>query len=387
MEQQRANSLLFTPIKMGDLILPNRIVMAALTRMRADKKTGIPNELHAQYYSARADSGFILTECSAIRPDGNSFVGSAGIYTEEQALGWKKVVDAVHEKGGRIFLQIWHAGRAAHPEQIGGLQPISSSAIAINGSATFVKGKANHQVPKAATIEDIQQLLRDFRKGAENAKKAGFDGIQLHGAHGYLIDQFLRNKANQRTDEYGGSIENRCRFPLQVMDQLIEVFGSGRVGIKVSPIYDFNDNADSDPFSLYSYFIEQLNKRQVAFLEINEAISLDPAQEKVKHQEIFGSRKEKSLREIFKPQFSGLFITNYKLTFEKSNEILQKGHADLCSFGTSYVFNDQLVEKYKTGSTLNGAKYIEDKSKLFREYFYGSTAVGYTDLTVYQPKL
>lgn len=230
--------------------------MAALTRCRADPATGVPNDLHVKYYSARASAGLILTECSAIRPDGDCFPGSAGIYTDEQVEGWRRVTDAVHAKGGKIFLQIWHAGRAAHPEHIGGLQTISCSPYAIDGTVHTPIGRLPHTVPKEATIEDIRQLVADFRRGAENAKRAGFDGVQLHGAHGYVIDQFLRNGCNKRTDEYGGSIENRSRFCLEVMDQLIEVFGANRVGIKISPIIDYNGMSDTDPFPLFEYLIE-----------------------------------------------------------------------------------------------------------------------------------
>jgi len=203
------------------------------------------------YYSSRAaDAGFVLTECSPIAEDGDSFPGSTGIYNDLQVEGWKKVTEAVHKKDGRIFMQIWHAGRAAHPDQIGGRHPISSSAIAIDGKI-WANGKQQpHVVPKEATLDDIKRIIEAFRAGAERAKKAGFDGVELHGANGYIIDQFLRDGVNKRTDNYGGSIENRMRLCSEVLDQLISVFGSNRVGIKISPVNDYNKMSDSNPMAL-----------------------------------------------------------------------------------------------------------------------------------------
>ncbi len=254
-EQGTERIKLLTPFKVGDLELPNRVVMAALTRQRADIDSQIPNELHVEYYSARASAGIILTECSSVSPEGNAFPGAASIYNDEQTAGWKKVVDAVHEKGGRIYHQIWHGGRAVHPNHVNGLQTYGPSAIAIPTTVHTKNGREDHVAPKAATKEDIQRLVADFRRGAENVKKAGFDGIELHGAHGYIVDQFLKESSNQRDDEYGGSFENRARFLFEVLDQILEVFPPERTGIKLSPLSDYNGQWDSQTIALNEYVI------------------------------------------------------------------------------------------------------------------------------------
>jgi N-ethylmaleimide reductase len=277
----------------------------------------VPNDLLVEYYTKRAqDAALVFTECSTFRPDGNSFIGSGSIDTEEQIQGWKRVTDSVHSKGGYIFHQIWHGGRASHPDQIGGETPLSSSEIAINGTLYTPKGKRDHVKPRAATIDEIQQLVKDFRRGAENAKRAGFDGTELHGANGYIIDQFLRDSVNKRTDEYGGSIPNRCRLLLEVIDQLIEVFGANRTGVKLSPVCDYNDIYDSDPFGLVDYLIEELNKRNIAFIEFSEAITFDPATAAEKAEKLWAGKEHKSFREIYKSKFNGAWITNYQMNFE-----------------------------------------------------------------------
>eukprot|EP00347_Sterkiella_histriomuscorum_P001145 403373155 len=384
---QREQSILFTPHKMGDVELPNRIVMAALTRTRCNPADGVPTDLHVEYYSARASSGFILTECSQIREDGCAFPGAAGIHSDEQVEGWKRVNDAIHQKGGRSYLQIWHGGRAVHPDHINGLETVSASAIAINGTVHTKNGRVQHAVPRELTIPEIKELVKTFRRGAENAKRAGFDGIQLHGAHGYLVDQFLKDSSNQRTDEYGGSIENKSRFCLEVLDELIEVFGAGRVGIKLSPVCDYNDQSDSDVFGLHDYLFEQFNKKNIAFVEVNEALSMDPATNPEKTERFWSKYEKKSIREIYKPKFNGTFITNYQLDFEKGTKIVNDGHADLVSYGILYVCNDNLVEKFKNGTPLNNLQHVKEPSKIFTHYFYNpaSGATGYTDLSVYEP--
>lgn len=223
--------------------------MAALGRGRADKDTRAPNDLHTEFYANRASAAMIITECAAISQDGDSYIGSANFYTPEQQEGWKKVVQAVHDKGGKIFLQIWHGGRTSHPDRNGGVIPISSSPVAVVGWGNTLPGV----VPREATHEDIKTLISNFRKAAENAKEVGFDGVELHGAHGYIIDQFMRNGVNQRTDDYGGSIENRCRLILEVIDQLTQVFEHSRVGVKFSPLSRFHTMNDSDPVALFTH--------------------------------------------------------------------------------------------------------------------------------------
>ncbi len=370
---QKASSTLFTPLQMGALTLPNRICMAALTRIRADPVTGVPNDLHKDYYSQRAEAGFILTECTQILPEATSFPGSCGIYSEEQVEGWKKVTDAVHAKGGRIILQIWHAGRAAHPDFHGGKIAISSTDSAIRENAHTSKGKVPHQKPKAMEEEDFKNVTNAFRKGAENAKKAGFDALELHGANGYLMDQFLRDYPNQRKDKYGGSIENRCRFPLEIIDVLISVFGADRVGMKLSPCGRFQDMSDSDPVALYSYLFEELSKRKVAFVEVMEKGGLEgPAKEF--HPEPDAQVKG-TLLEFLRPKFRGVYVANNSFNCEKASSAVEKGLVDAVSFGRFFISNPDLVSRFKNGWPLQEAK---------GEFFYQGGEKGYSDYPFYK---
>ncbi|CDW78264.1 fad fmn-binding family protein [Stylonychia lemnae] len=377
-----------TTAKVGDVNLKNRVVMSALTRQKAPREgsnRGVPSELHQEYYSSRAeDAGFVLTECSSVSEDGDSFPGSTGIYNDQQVEGWKKVTEAVHSKDGRIFLQIWHAGRAAHPDQIGGRTPISSSAIAID-SKVWAGGKLQpHVVPKEATLDDIKRVIEAFRAGAERAKQAGFDGVELHGANGYFIDQFLRDGVNKRTDNYGGSLENRSRLCFEVLDQLISVFGSQRVGVKLSPVNDYNKMEDSDPIALVSHLIPKLNERKLGFVELTEGFSLE-GRDAALRKKFYENRTEKSFREIFKRQFDGTYITNHGMTQDSANETIQKGHTDLVSFGQLYVANRDLVHKFRTGAPLNKMQFADPKQLM--AYLYGELgALGYTDTSVYEPK-
>ena len=366
--------VILTPLQMGALSLPTRVCMAALTRIRADPKTGVPNDLHKEYYSQRAGlAGFNLTECTQIVPEGTSFPGSCGIYSEEQVAGWKAVTDAVHAKGGRLILQIWHAGRAAHPDHHGGKQSLSSSATAMREVARTQNGKVPHAVPKEMDEEDFKYVTEAFRKGAENAKKAGFDGLELHGANGYLIDQFLRDYPNQRKDKYGGSIENRCRFPLEIIDVLISVFGADRVGIKVSPAGRFQDISDSDPLALYSYFFTELSKRGIAFVEVVEAGGLASESQNL-HVDPFSQFKG-SVAENLKPFFKGVYIANNGLNYETGNQLIEKGHADGVTFGRMFISNPDLVKRFQNGWPLNDLK---------PEYLYGGGELGYIDYPFYK---
>ncbi|CDW86132.1 nadh:flavin oxidoreductase [Stylonychia lemnae] len=375
---------LFTSYKMGDVVLQNRIVMAALTRCRTNPADKIPNNLLVEYYSARADAGFILTECTSCRVDGDCFPGSAGIYSDAQVEGWKKVTKAVHDKGGKIYLQIWHAGRSAHPSQIGGVTPLSSSPVALNESVYTMNGKEQLVVPKEATIAEIQELIKAFRHGAENAKKAGFDGIELHAGHGYIVDQFLRDCVNKRTDDYGGSIQNRCRLTLEILDQLVAVFGKGRVGMKISPLNEYNGMSDSNPFELFTYLLEQASKKGIAFVEVNEGISFDAADHATKLVKHLANQTKKTVREILKPHFKGTYISNFKHEYDSATQVIQEGKAELVSFGTHFVCNNDLVQRFKNGTPLRGLQNVKDMSKLQAVYFYGNTALGYTDLSPYE---
>ncbi|CDW76084.1 nadh:flavin oxidoreductase [Stylonychia lemnae] len=382
MESQPAQQAILQKITLGDLELPNRVVVAALGRGRADHEARAPTDLHAQFYSNRASAGLIITECSAISQDGDSYLGSSNIYSEEQIQGWKKVVDAVHEKGGRIFLQIWHGGRTAHPDRNGGHIPLSSSPVAVVGGGNTLPGV----VPKEATLEDIKTVQENFKRAAQNAKDAGFDGVEIHGAHGYIIDQFLRDGVNQRTDSYGGSVENRARFLLETVKEVLTVFTPQRVGVKFSPMNTFHTMSDSDPAALYSYVLQELSKLNIGFVEITEGFSFDSQVHQEAKDKFFQERTEKSVRELLKPHFtSGLYITNQGYTIESGNQAIESGQADLVSFGALFCANDNLVERIENGLTLNALSNVKDP-EVRGKYLYSHLPDGYTDVSVYEAK-
>lgn len=364
MQQQLSN--LFEPYQLGDVFLPNRIIMAPLTRCRCDIETGIPTDLNALYYSQRASAGLIITECTPVAKNATSFAGVARIYTKEQVQGWKKVTEAVHAKGGRIFNQIWHAGRAAHPA-LTGEQNIAPSAIAIRGN---LRSNLPHVVPREMTKEDIELVKEQFRQAAINAKEADFDGVELHGAGGYLLDQFLRDSTNKRTDEYGGSVENRCRLTLEITDIFIEVFGKGRVGVKVMPVGRFQDMYDSDPVATYSYLLKELEKRGIAYVQLMEP------------DEVFaqptgyglGSEQIAEVCKTLRPFFKGTIIMNNNLTPEIAAKKIAAGDADLASFGRYFISNPDFVERVQ-----NGWDYNEGDATTF----YSGGAKGYVDYPFY----
>ncbi|MDH5641423.1 MAG: alkene reductase, partial [Nitrospira sp.] len=255
---------LFTPLQVGAILLPNRIVMAPLTRARAGT-THIPNDMMVDYYAQRTSSGLIMTECTMIDSHACAFMGESGIYSPVHIAGWRRVTDAVHAKGGRIFMQIWHPGRAAHSLLNDGEQPVSSSPVAMRNSVTSTpEGPRPYEVPRPLRTEEIPQYVDMFRLAARNARQAGFDGVQIHGAHGYLIDNFLRDGVNRRTDVYGGSVENRARFLLQVTDAAIDIWGSGRVAVRISPLAPFNDMTESQPEALVTYVATEMSRRGIA---------------------------------------------------------------------------------------------------------------------------
>nr|BAJ93795.1 predicted protein [Hordeum vulgare subsp. vulgare] len=355
--------ILFETVKLGDFTLHNRFIMASLTRCRGDPTNGIPTDLHVQYYSQRASAGAIFSECSPIANNAQSFLGAGGIYTKEQIEGWKKVTQAVHEKGGKIFIQIWHGGRSVNPEAVGeGI--IGPSAIAIRGKSTRTGNE--YPVPKEMSKDDIKLVKEQFRQGALNAKEAGFDGVELHGANGYLIDTFIRDGSNQRTDEYGGSIENRCRFCLEVIDILIEVFGCGKVGIKLSPVGRFQDMYDSDPIATYSYLLKELEKKNIAFvqlMELNEAFKGESAHEA-------GEKQIAEVCKTLRPFFKNALIINNNLTPESAAKAIKEGHADLVSFGRYFISNPDFIERVKNNWHL---------AEWDRNTFYAGGEKGYAD--------
>jgi len=324
--------------------------MAALTRIRANVKTGVPCELHAKYYSERAESAaFVLSECSPIDPRGNAIPGSCGIYSKEQIKGWQKVTDEVHKVNGKIFLQLWHCGRAGTTVLLDGL-PLAPSKVKNREFGWSPQGKVEYDMPIEMTKSDIDKVINQFRKAAENAKEAGADGVELHGANGYLIDQFIRDATNKRTDEYGGSVENRCRFPLLVLDQLIDVFKADKVGMKLTPIASYNDMFDSDPIKTFSHLIKELNKRKIAFVELVGGSEISPS------PNLYGIKGEDQIPDVFstfRPHFSGVLIGNNGLTFESGNKLISEGKIDMVSFGRWFLANPDLAEKFKKGWELN----------------------------------
>ena len=359
---------LLQPIKLGSLELRNRIVMAALTRMRADPKTGTPSDLHVKYYSERAVSaGLNFTECTAISEQAQSFPGACNMYNEDHVSGWKKVTDAVHQVNGKLFLQIWHSGRANKKH------PVGPSPIPIRKlSTTDQKTVVTEEVPRELTEEELDQIVEDFRSSAKLALKAGLDGLELHGANGYLIDTFLRSGSNVRTDKFGGSVENRCRFPLMVMDALISVFGADRVGIKLTPCGRFQDMFDENPKELMAYFLAELNNRNVAFIEVCQS------SETMRSLNLWGVEEEDQIKDMFKtirPLFKGVLIGNNEITFEAGNKLVEDGDCDMVSFGRNFISNPDLVDRFVNEWPLNQVNYAT---------CYGGGAEGYTSYTKYE---
>ncbi|EWS75520.1 FAD/FMN-binding family oxidoreductase (macronuclear) [Tetrahymena thermophila SB210] len=359
-------SNLFTEVQLGALKLKNRFVVAPLTRQRTNPDDGVPNDLLVEYYTQRASFGLIITECSQISPLSNCFPGSAGIFSEEQVQGWKKVVDSVHSKGGLIMLQIWHCGRAVSLSQTGGKAPISSTDKPVPGKNYFANNE-EYGKPERLTKEGIQQVINEFKQGAINAKRAGFDGVELHAANGYLVDQFLRDGVNDRTDEYGGSVENRSRFCLEVIDALISVFGSDRVAIRLSPTGRNNYMFDSDPMSLLQYLIPQLDSRGLAFIEVkrhgvNQWDDSSDGAKQIPTETFF---------EIMRKLCKGNLIANDNVSIEDMKNYLSNNICDAVSFGTLSISNPDLPERVQNGYEIN--------YKVDRSTFFTQGAKGYTD--------
>lgn len=349
------SSPLLNPLQAGNLHLKNRVVMAPLTRTRAGT-THVPNALMAEYYAQRASTGLVMTECTMVARDGGAFIAEGGIYDDATAAGWKQVTDAVHAKGGLIMMQIWHPGRAAH-SAINGAQPISSSDKAIRDSSTNTpRGKQPYETPRALRTDELPGIVALFRDAAVRAKAAGFDGVQIHGAHGYLIDQFLRDGVNDRTDAYGGSLENRARLLLEITDAVIGVSGAGRVALRISPLVPFNDMVDSDPDALVRYVATQMSARQIAFLEIRHDQHDRP-------QEI-------QLAKTARANFQGALMLNGGFDQASGEAAVGSGLADAIVYGRLIIANPDLVERFARHAPLNAP----DPST-----FYTAGEHGYTD--------
>lgn len=348
---------LFDPLKVGALTLPNRIVMAPLTRSRAAGEGRVPNALMAEYYAQRASAGLILSEATSVTPMGVGYADTPGIWSDEQVEGWKQVTQAVHQAGGRIFLQLWHVGRISDPVFLNGDQPVAPSAVKPAGHVSLVRPVKEYETPRALDLEEIPGIVAAYRKGAENAKKAGFDGVEIHGANGYLLDQFLQDKTNQRQDAYGGPIENRARLMLEVTDACIEVWGADRVGMHLAPRRDAHDMGDSTPLETFGYVARELGKRGIAFICAREAIGDD------------------RLGPALKKAFGGVYIANEKMSKETAERLLTSGEADAVAWGQWFIANPDLPARLKQDAALNPAR--PDK-------FYAPGAEGYTDYPALQ---
>ena len=350
---------LFTPARLGDIQIANRIVMAPLTRNRADPNTHAPHELHVTYYSQRASAGLIVTEGAQISPEGKGYAWTPGIYSPEQIAGWKKVTDAVHAKDGKIVVQLWHVGRVSHTSLLDGADPVAPSAIGAGGRTFDGKGFVETSTPRALEESEIARVVDDYRKAAIAADAAGFDGVEIHGANGYLIDQFLRDGANQRTDSYGGSIENRTRFLFEVLEAVTGVLGGGRTGLRLSPFSNANGLTDSDPMPLFTHAVKGLNRYGLAFLHLVEG-------------QTGGSRDlpEGCSIDALRALFEGPYIANNGYDREMAIEAVATGKADAVAFGRPFIANPDLVKRLRLNAPLaegNTATY------------YGGGAEGYTD--------
>ena len=342
---------LFDPIKIGELELANRIIMAPLTRCRAEPGR-VPGDLIAAYYTQRAEAGLIISEATSVTPMGVGYPDTPGIWSAEQVQGWRKVTDAVHAKGGKIVLQLWHVGRISDPIYLDGELPVAPSAIKPAGHVSLVRPMKDFETPRALETEEIAGIVEAYRKGAENAREAGFDGVEIHGANGYLLDQFLQDSTNQRTDQYGGSLENRARLLLDVTDAAVGVWGPGRVGVHLAPRADAHDMGDSNRAETFGYVARELGKRGIAFICTREKAGHD------------------SLGPQLKEIFGGVYIANEGFTKEQGNAWLAEGKADAVAFGVPYIANPDLVQRLRQGAPLNEPR---------PELFYAKGAEGYTD--------
>jgi 2,4-dienoyl-CoA reductase-like NADH-dependent reductase (Old Yellow Enzyme family) len=342
---------LFDPIQIGDLQLNNRIIMAPLTRCRADEGR-VPNALMAEYYTQRASAGLIISEATSVTPMGVGYPDTPGIWSDEQVRGWSNITQAVHANGGKIVLQLWHVGRISDPTYLNGELPVAPSAIQPAGHVSLVRPLKDYVTPRALETEEIADIVEAYRQGAENAMAAGFDGVEIHGANGYLLDQFLQSSTNQRTDRYGGSVENRARLLLEVTDAAISVWGAGRVGVHLAPRADAHDMGDANRAETFGYVARELGKRGIAFICAREKAGDD------------------SLTPQLKKAFGGVFIANERFTKDQANAWLAEGNADAVAFGIPFIANPDLPERLQQDAALN---------EPHPETFYGSGPVGYID--------
>jgi len=342
---------LFDPLEVGDLLLPNRILMAPLTRSRAGVSR-TPNALMAEYYAQRASAGLILSEATVVTPMGIGYADTPGIWSPEQVSGWKQVTQAVHAAGGRMFLQLWHVGRISHPVFLDGEQPVAPSPVAPSGNVSLLRPATPFVTPRALERSEIPQIVAAYERGAQNAELAGFDGVELHGANGYLLDQFLQDSTNHRDDDYGGPIENRARLLLEATDAAISVWGPGRVGVHLAPRGDAHSMGDSNRAATFGYVARELGRRKIAFICAREHLGPD------------------SIGPQLKAAFGGVYIANEQFTRESAQQALDAGKADAVAFGKLFIANPDLPTRFLSGAALNPPQV---------DTFYRGGAAGYTD--------
>lgn len=368
-----AEKKLFTPVQIGAIALKHRVVMAPLTRSRSEQPGDIPGALMAEYYSQRAsDGGLIISEATPISITARGWLGAPGLYSDQQVAGWKKIVDAVHAKGSRIISQLWHTGRSSHVEMTGGPSPVSAS---VNPSywedashlVSAPSGWVQSSPHRALDISEIPGIIEDYRKAAERAKAAGFDGVELHAANGYLPDQFLQDGSNKRTDAYGGSIENRSRFLLEVVEALVSVWGGDRVGVRIAPGGTWNGMSDSNPQALFAYVAEQLNRFGLAYLHVVEP--------RVKGNVVIAEGQAPVAAQHLRKVFKGKIIAAGGFEPDSAEDVVEKGDADLVAFGRHFVSNPDLPKRIKLGLALNEHD---------RDTFYTFDARGYVDYPLYE---
>jgi N-ethylmaleimide reductase len=360
----RDASVLFTPFDLRGTRLRNRIVMAPLTRNRATPGTDVQRQLNAIYYAQRADAGLIIAEATQISPVGKGYAWTPGIYSDEQIAGWRLTTDAVHARGGLIYLQLWHVGRISHPSlQPGGQRPVGPSEVAPQDAKTFLEDGTFQtiEVPRAMTLDDIDATVEDFRAAAKNALAAGFDGVEIHSANGYLLDEFLRDGANHRTDAYGGSVENRMRFPLAAVDAVVAAVGAERTGIRISPTTNAGALRDSDPERIFFPYVRELSRRKLAYVHVIEGATGGPRD--IQPFDYIALR----------PEFDGPWMVNNGYTRNMAIDAVESGRADLIAFGRPYVANPDLVDRLRVDAPL---------AELKRENLFGGDHRGYTDYPI-----
>lgn len=342
---------LFDPIRLGELALPNRILMSPLTRCRASAGR-VPNLLMARYYAQRASAGLIISEATSVDPMGVGYPDTPGIWSAAQVAGWRLVTEAVHQAGGRMVLQLWHVGRISDPSYLNGAPPVAPSAIAASGHVSILRPERPYPVPRALARDEIPGIIAAYRRGAENAQAAGFDGVEIHGANGYLLDQFLQDSTNQRSDDYGGPVDNRARLLLEVTDAVVSVWGAGRVGMHLAPRGDAHSMGDSDPAATFGYVARELGRRGLAFICAREHLGPD------------------RLGPALKAAFGGAYLANEEFTLDSAQAVLAAGEADGVAFGKAFIANPDLPRRLAIGAPLNDWN---------ASTFYGGGEAGYVD--------